>query len=38
MILYQKYSLRDPDGRERTVIYKADSSGFRATVETNELP
>ncbi|XP_054157395.1 uncharacterized protein LOC128955748 [Oppia nitens] len=32
------YSLRDPDGRQRTVIYKADSNGFRATIETNELP
>lgn len=30
------YSLSDADGRQRTVHYIADASGFHATVQTNE--
>jgi hypothetical protein len=30
------YSLADADGRDRTVHYVADASGFRATIHTNE--
>jgi len=35
MFLFQ-YSLNDPDGRMRIVMYKADATGFHATVKTNE--
>lgn len=30
------YNLADADGRDRTVHYVADASGFRATIHTNE--
>ncbi|RWS03405.1 cuticle protein 10.9-like protein, partial [Dinothrombium tinctorium] len=30
------YSLQDSDGRMREVVYKADDTGFYATVKTNE--
>jgi hypothetical protein len=35
---FLQYSLLDTDGRQRTVIYRADNTGFHATVKTNELP
>ncbi|UYV75089.1 hypothetical protein LAZ67_12002437 [Cordylochernes scorpioides] len=30
------YTLQDDDGRQRTVEYVADETGFRASVRTNE--
>jgi hypothetical protein len=35
-IVTGSYSLADADGRDRTVHYVADASGFRATIHTNE--
>lgn len=31
------YSFKMPDGKQRTVIYTADASGYRAEVMTNEI-
>lgn len=35
-VVHGSYSLADADGRDRTVHYVADASGFRATIHTNE--
>lgn len=35
-VVHGSYNLADADGRDRTVNYVADASGFRATIHTNE--
>lgn len=35
-VVHGSYNLADADGRDRTVHYIADASGFRATIHTNE--